>query len=282
MKKALVILSGGQDSTTCLFWAIAQGWDVYAVTFDYGQKHAIEIQSAIKIAQLAGIADKHEIISLGPILAGTSPLTNPEMELEQYRGHSALPGGLEKTFVPMRNQLFITLAANRAYVLGAQILVTGVCQEDSGGYPDCRRGFIDYLTKTINAGTFTGEDGTLGPIRIETPLMNMTKAESVELAMELSGCYEALAYTHTAYDGRYPPTGSDHATLLREKGFAEADIPDPLWLRYAVEACAASEEERTLHSFLPTSAPYNGLNEDELHAYCMQARILADTHEVSE
>src|SRR6478736_2200945 len=140
--KALVVLSGGQDSTTCLYWAKENFDEVHAITFNYGQKHAIEIQSAQKIAQMAGVAS-HEILEFpAGILKGSSPLVNPDSELEQYRDHGSLPGGLEKTFVPMRNQLFLTVAANRAYVLGITDLVTGVCQEDSGGYPDCTEDFI--------------------------------------------------------------------------------------------------------------------------------------------
>jgi len=236
-QKALVILSGGQDSTTCLFWAINEGYDVHCVTFDYGQKHRIELDAAQHVAMMAGIPrEKHEFIRLGDgILAGTSPLTNKSVELEQYADHQSLPGGLEKTFVPMRNQLFITVAANRAYVLGCNILVTGVCQEDNGGYPDCRAVFINTLQEACNYGTFTGEAGTIPPLRILTPLMSLTKAESVKLAMSLHDCMAALAYSHTSYDGKYPPTGHDHATLLRAKGFEEAGVPDPLVMR-AVKA----------------------------------------------
>lgn len=231
--KCLVILSGGQDSTTCLFWAIAQGYDVHTITFDYGQKHAVEIQSAGIVARLAGVHPaKQELVMLGEgILAGTSPLTNKAAPLEQYADHHSLPGGLEKTFVPMRNQLFMTVAANRAYVLGCNILITGVCQEDSGGYPDCRATFISALQDAINYGTFTGEPGTLAPLRILTPLMHLTKAASITLAQTIPGCMGALAYSHTSYDGKYPPTGHDHATLLRAKGFQECNVADPLVVR---------------------------------------------------
>jgi 7-cyano-7-deazaguanine synthase len=233
MTKALVVLSGGQDSTTCLFWAIKQGYEVHTVTFDYGQKHKIEIESAMFIAGMAGVESYNvEVIRLGDtILKGTSPLVNKNEQLEQYADHHSLPGGLEKTFVPMRNQLFLTVAANRAYVLGCDVLVTGVCQEDSGGYPDCRQTFISTLQDAINYGSFTGEPGSPAPLRILTPLMNLTKAASVKLAMTLPGCMEALAYSHTSYDGAYPPVGHDHATLLRAKGFEEAGVPDPLVLR---------------------------------------------------
>ena len=231
--KALVVLSGGQDSTTCLFWAKEQGYELHAVTFDYGQRHKIELESAKRVAKMAGVVT-HEIVELGPILKGTSPLVSGE-SLEQYADHNSLPGGLEKTFVPMRNQLFLTIAANRAYVLGAEVLVTGVCEEDFGGYPDCRQVFIDALQRACNTGTFTGEDGANAPLQILTPLMRMTKAESVKLALSLPGCFAALAYSHTSYDGQYPPVGKDHATLLREKGFCQAGLPDPLVLRAFIE-----------------------------------------------
>lgn len=229
--KALVVLSGGQDSTTCLAWAIAQGYECHCITFDYGQKHKVEIGSAAMIAGMLN-AESWDVIELGDgILAGSSPLVNKGEELEQYADHQSLPGGLEKTFVPMRNQLFLTVAANRAYVMGCNVLVTGVCQEDSGGYPDCRATFISALQDAINYGTFTGEKGTLPPMNILTPLMYMSKAKSVHLAQSLPGCMEALAFSHTSYDGNYPPTGKDHATLLRAKGFEEAGVPDPLIVR---------------------------------------------------
>lgn len=231
--QAIVVLSGGQDSTICLFKAKADGYRVHAVSFDYGQRHRIELASASKVAEMAEVSS-HEIVHLGRILKGTSPLVSGA-ELEQYADHQSLPGGLEKTFVPMRNQLFLTIAANRAYVRGANVLYTGVSAEDYGGYPDCRRVFINLFTLASNAGTFTGEPDTLPPLKVITPLMHITKAESVHLALELEGCYEALAYSHTSYDGQYPPTGRDHATLLRAKGFEEAGVPDPLILRAYIE-----------------------------------------------
>lgn len=228
--KAVVVFSGGQDSTTCLYWALQKGYDVTALTINYGQRHAREIEAAKKIAQMAEVP--HEVINVGPVLRGTSPLVSGN-QLEQYKDHHSLPGGLEKTFVPMRNQFFLTLAANYAYTIGCSTLVTGVCQEDFGGYPDCRRNFINALEQACSLGTFTGEPDTLPALNILTPLMYLTKAQSVEMAEELEGCYAALAYSHTAYDGAYPPIGKDHATLLRAKGFEEAMTPDPLVLRAA-------------------------------------------------
>lgn len=233
--KALVVLSGGQDSTTCLFLARNAGYEVHAITFNYNQRHAREIEAAKKVAQMCGVAS-HEIVTLGPILKGTSPLVDDKAQLEQYKDHASLPGGLEKTFVPMRNQLFLTIAANRAFVLGAAVLITGVCEEDYGGYPDCRKVFIESLEETINLSQgVTREDEDDFYLEIQTPLMKLTKKETVEMAMNLSGCYEALAFSHTAYDGAYPPKGHDHATLLRAKGFEEAGIPDPLVLRAALD-----------------------------------------------
>lgn len=228
--KALVVLSGGQDSTTCLAWARNRFDEVHALTINYGQRHAIEIAGA-KMIGILGQLDSHEILTLpAGILEGTSPLTDPNQPVPQYTSQDEVPDGVAKTFVPLRNQFFLTLAANRAFVLGCTHLVTGVCQTDYSGYPDCRQEFVDSLAETINKGTFTGEDWLLGELTIHTPLMNLTKAESVDLAIA-EGAYGMLAYSHTAYDGSYPPAGTDAASLLRAKGFEEADIPDPLILR---------------------------------------------------
>lgn len=231
--KILVVFSGGQDSTTCLYWALEkfERENVHALTIDYGQRHHRELAAAKHIANMAGIGDRHEILAIGNILRSTSPLVS-NSKLEQYADHASLPGGLEKTFVPMRNTLFLTIAANRAYELRAFNIVTGVCEEDYGGYPDCRRRFIKDLTNAFNQSVNEEEDDfPEGPFAIHTPLMHLSKAETVKLAQSLDGCMEALAYSHTAYDGAYPPTGHDHATLLRAKGFEEAGVPDPLIIR---------------------------------------------------
>jgi 7-cyano-7-deazaguanine synthase len=232
MSKALVVLSGGQDSTTCLFWAIQNFDEVHAVTFDYGQRHAIELAAAKKVAALAGVTN-HEVIEVGPILAGRSPLTNPDEDLEQYTDAASMDETIgdrvELTFVPMRNALFLTLAANRAICADITDIVTGVCEADNANYPDCRRRFINQQAATINEAL--GIVGTNREIAIHTPLMTMSKAESIKFAMGIPGAYEALAWSHTAYDGAYPPTGHDHATILRADGFEQAGVPDPLWLR---------------------------------------------------
>lgn len=231
--KVLVILSGGQDSTTCLFWAKDHFDEVYAVTYDYGQRHQRELQAAIKVARMANVVE-HSVLSVGKILQGASPLVS-DSALEQYSDMHSLPGGLEKTFVPGRNLLFLTLAANHAYARGILKVVTGVCQEDFGGYPDCRQTFIDSAQETIRRGFGYDDNDRFADFEIITPLMNLTKAATVRMAYMLPQCWDALAYTHTSYDGAYPPVGNDHATLLRAKGFLEAGLPDPLVIRAASE-----------------------------------------------
>lgn len=240
---ALIVLSGGQDSTTCLYRAKEEHTHVHAITFDYGQRHVRELLAAKRVAEIAGV-ESHEFVTLGKgILHSTSPLVSAA-KLEQYRDSNSLPGGVEKTFVPMRNQLFLTIAANRAVELGARYIYTGVCQEDYGGYPDCRQVFIESLMETVNLSL----DSDNHKVQFVTPLMDMTKAESIHMAMDIRYCWETLAFTHTAYDGEYPPIGKDHATLLREKGFHEAGVPDPLILRAVYERRMKLPNDTLYHS----------------------------------
>lgn len=225
-KRALVVLSGGQDSTTCLYLAKHQlAPEIHAVTFDYGQRHSIEIGAASVVAEMAGV-ESHEIISLGNgILQGTSPLVNMKKDVESYASAAVLPGGIEKTFVPMRNALFLVLAANRAVVLGCDVIVTGVSQEDYGGYPDCREEFIGAMDMVLWRGL--AESVAVIP-KILTPLMFKSKQATVDLALMLPGCMDALANSHTCYRGEFPPCGQCHACLLRRAGFEKAGIVDPL------------------------------------------------------
>lgn len=222
----LVVLSGGQDSTTCLFWAKNKFKEVHALTFNYGQRHRIEVESAKKVAELAKVTS-HEILELPAILKGTSPLVNPKQVVEQYTNVESLPGGIEPTFIPGRNTLFLTLASNRAICLNTPNIVIGVCQADYGGYFDCRRDFINEMEKALSLGTF----GEAWGFKIHTPLMYLTKRESIIIAQTLPGCMDALAYSHTCYNGVFPPCGSCHACLLRKRGFTEIGIEDPLTLR---------------------------------------------------
>lgn len=224
-KRALVVLSGGQDSTTCLYWALETYAEVSALSFDYGQRHRVELDAARRIAAGAGVT--HECILMPGLFRGTSPLTDASRAVERYADVDALPTeGVEDTFVPGRNILFLSVAANRAYVAGADALVIGVAQEDFGGYPDCREDFI----RAMEAALSLGLDRAL---RIETPLMHLNKAETVKLARRLPGCWAALAETHTCYEGEVPACGHCHACLLRARGFAAAGFKDPAMERTA-------------------------------------------------
>lgn len=230
--KALVVLSGGQDSTTCLFWAKQHFDEVHAITFDYGQRHRIEIDAAIKVAQLAEVLS-HEIVQVPECLISSSPLTS-DTELEKYDSFEQMDSQIgdrrELTFVPMRNALFLTIAANRAEALGIPNLVTGVCQMDNANYDDCRLVFLEATENYINTALGHDHRGTQ-PIEIYAPLLFLSKAQSVELARDIEGCWEALSYSHTSYDGKYPPTDMNHSNVLRAQGFLEAGLPDPLVLR---------------------------------------------------
>lgn len=222
--KALVILSGGQDSTTCLFWAKKQFEELHAISFDYGQRHIIELESAKKVAELAGVVT-HHIVNVQGCLESTSPLTS-DNELEQYDSFEQMDDVIgdrvELTFVPMRNVLFFTVAVNRAIALDCRNLVTGICQEDNANYPDCTEEFRMLFEGTANRAL------GITDLQVHAPLMNKSKAASVLLARELPGCWEALAYSHTSYDGRYPPVDNNHANVLRAHGFEQAGFPDPL------------------------------------------------------
>ena len=236
MKKAMVILSGGQDSTTCLFWALENYDHVEAITFDYGQKHIIEIAAAKTIAEMANVL--HYTVKVPNILRSRSPLVDESQTLETYDNYEDMDNiigdRVELTFVPMRNAFFITIAANYALHNDCYTLVTGVCQQDNANYPDCRESFIQSQEKTINEAL--GIDN----FKIVTPLIDMTKAESVELVNGLAmfgenKCMDALAYSHTCYSGVYPPCGKCHSCVLRAYGFEQAGVDDPLIVRAAEE-----------------------------------------------
>ena len=213
---ALVVLSGGQDSTTCLYWALDRFGDagVEALTFDYGQRHRIELECAGKIAQHAGVA--HTTLPIDTFSAlGGNALTDSGMQVAEPPEN-----GLPNTFVPGRNLIFLTFAAAFTWQRGIVDLVTGVAQTDYSGYPDCRRETIDALEETLKLGmerAFT----------IHTPLMNLSKKETVEMARDL-GALHAMALTHTCYNGQRPPCGECPACELRAKGFQEAGLIDPL------------------------------------------------------
>ena len=216
--KAVVILSGGQDSTTCLYWALEHfGRDgLESITFDYRQRHRIEIDCARNVARFAGIPNRVLPIDTFAALGGNA-LTDTHAAVPQG---TAADGELPATFVPGRNLVFLTYAAAWAWPRGIGDLVTGTAQTDYSGYPDCRRDTLDALEKALSLGLDR-------EIRIHTPLMNLSKKETVELAGRL-GALPAMALTHTCYKGERPPCGSCAACRLRARGFAEAGIEDPL------------------------------------------------------
>jgi 7-cyano-7-deazaguanine synthase len=216
--KALVILSGGQDSTTCLYWALDRFGreNVQALTFDYGQRHRVELECARQVAAFAGVPGVVLPIDTFTALAGNA-LTAPEQAVP---AGPAQDGELPATFVPGRNLVFLTFAAAYAWPRGIGDLVGGMAQTDYSGYPDCRRETLEALQRTLSLGLER-------EIRIHTPLMDLSKRETVLLADQL-GAIDAMALTHTCYNGRRPPCGECAACILRAKGFAEAGIADPL------------------------------------------------------
>lgn len=228
----VVVLSGGQDSTTVLFLAKQRFDKVHAITFDYGQRHRLEIDCAVKVAKMAEV-DSHEIIDVIGVMHSVSPLVS-DTDLEKYSDAKQMDSIIgtrrELTFVPMRNMLFLNIAANRAEELRAGVIATGVCEMDNANYPDCRQNFISATETAMNLAL--GSDlGQSAPLEIWTPLIYLGKASTVILSFNTPGCWEALAYSHTSYDGKYPPTDMNHSNVLRADGFEKAGLPDPLVLR---------------------------------------------------
>ena len=216
--KALVVLSGGQDSTTCLYWAIDRFGraNVSSVTFDYGQKHRIELECARRVAAAAGVPNACLPIDTFAALGGDA-LTDASIPVSDKADEET---ELPVTFVAGRNLIFLTFAAAYAYRHDIGHLVTGVAQTDYSGYPDCREETMAALQQAITLGMDC-------EFRIHTPLMHLSKQETVELAVQL-GALEAMALTHTCYNGRRPPCGECPACRLRARGFAEAGVRDPL------------------------------------------------------
>lgn len=216
--KAIVLHSGGQDSTTCLAWAMEKFDEVELVSFDYEQRHKIELDCAEAIARHLNLKNKRISIDLIPELTDNA-LTNRAIEVKAGEN-----GTLPSTFVEGRNMIFLTTAAIYAKQKGIKDLVTGVCQTDYSGYPDCREEFIESIEKTLQLAMEY-------PFKIHTPLMHLTKAETVKMMQDL-GRLDLLKYSHTCYEGNRPACGKCPACLLRLKGFEEAGVEDPI--RYAI------------------------------------------------
>lgn len=221
MKNALVVLSGGQDSVTCLGVAlhqVKQGFfeQVYAIGFSYGQKHSIELEQAELICEQLGVDFVvHEIPSL-EVLADSALTTNGDVTRQHHRDAS-----LPASFVPNRNALFLTIAHAYAQKIGASGVFTGVCQTDYSGYPDCRAQFIEALQTTLNLGYNTD-------IELVTPLMYLTKAETFHLAKMVGVLDTVITHSHTCYNGNRETfnawgygCGECAACELRAKGYNE-------------------------------------------------------------
>ncbi len=216
MKKAIVLFSGGQDSTTCLFWALKHFDEVIAISFDYGQRHSVELKQAKKITQILEI--EHHILS-APALneIGKTALTdNQEIKNSEK---TQLPN----TFVPGRNLIFLSLAAGWGYLNDVFNIVTGVCQTDYSGYPDCRYTFIQSAEMTLQLALDQPK------IKIHTPLMFLNKAQIWKVSQDLGALDFIIENTHTCYKGERSQKhvwgygcGTCPACELRKKGFEEA------------------------------------------------------------
>ncbi len=219
-ESALVVLSGGQDSTTCLAWALEKFRSVSAITFNYKQRHDVEIECAKKIVEIINSTGEkkvkdHQIVDISFLSNLVQSAMIQETEIT-YNNETSLP----TTFVPGRNILFLTIASAVAYQNKIRHLVAGVCQEDYSGYPDCRDATIKSLQATLKLGLDYD-------IIIHAPLMWKNKAETVKLMQKLGGL-NLYKYTHTCYEGKRPACGKCFSCELRLKGFKEAGLIDPL------------------------------------------------------
>jgi 7-cyano-7-deazaguanine synthase len=221
-KKAVILFSGGLDSTTVLAFAQKEGYTCYCLSFQYGQKQMIELEKAKQITLEAQVA-KHLILSLDLDKIGGSALTDT-IEVPKDRGLEMDNGKIPITYVPARNTIFLSHAVAWAEVLGATDIFIGVNAVDYSGYPDCRPEFLDAFVNMVNIGTRTGV-GDKDAFSIQAPLLNMSKAEIIKTGIALGVDY---AKTHSCYD----PVGEQacgrcDACILRRRGFLKAGVPDP-------------------------------------------------------
>ena len=222
-EKAVVILSGGLDSTTCMGIAHEKGYELYPLTFDYGQRHVNEVKHARSVAEYYGAGDRHKIVSMSFLREiGGSALTDSSIDVPSGPAGEDIP----VTYVPGRNLLFLSIAASYAEVIGAGRIYIGVNALDYSGYPDCRPEFIAKVQETIRIGTKAGVSGKA--ISIEAPLLHMTKADIIREGLRLGVPYDR---TTSCYNGGEEACGVCDSCRLRLKGFAEAGAVDPI--RYA-------------------------------------------------
>ncbi len=224
MKKAIVLLSGGLDSTTCLAIAQKEGFQTFTLSFDYGQRHRVELDKAAALSKQMG-AVEHRVAAIDLRQFGGSALTD-DIDVPKGRTDEAIAEGIPITYVPARNTVFLSYALAYAEVVGAQSIFIGVNVLDYSGYPDCRPEYIEAFERMANLATKAGVEGAT-QLTIHTPLIQMTKAEIIKKGMELGVDY---GLTHSCYDpdDSGAPCGRCDSCLLRAKGFQEAGVEDPL------------------------------------------------------
>ena len=225
-KRAVVLLSGGLDSTTCLAWARAQGFTCSTLAIDYGQRHRVELEAAERAAAAQGVTD-HRVVRVDLRAIGGSALT-ADTAVPKDRDETSMTAAIPSTYVPARNSTFLCIALGLAETVGAHDLVAGMNVLDYSGYPDCRPEFVRAFEAMANLATKAGVEGAR--FTVHTPLMQLDKAGIIRLGTSLGVDY---ALTHSCYD---PSTdglacGRCDSCALRAKGFREAGVPDPT--RYA-------------------------------------------------
>lgn len=223
--KAVVVLSGGLDSSTCLYIAKSEGYDLYALSFSYGQRHSKELYSAKKISDLCGVKE-HRILELPH--PQKNALTDNSIEVPGGRTLEDMSKEIPATYVPARNTVFISLALQYAEEIDAEAIYMGINAIDYSGYVDCRPEYARKWQELINLATKKTVEG--GKIELRTPILQLYKAEIIEWGTELKVPYE---YTWSCYKGKELPCGVCDSCKLRLKGFREAGIPDPL--KYATD-----------------------------------------------
>lgn len=222
-KKAVVLSSGGIDSTTVMAVARSEGFSIYSLSFNYGQRHSFELESAIKVAQFFMVAD-HMVIDIDLRKIGGSSLTD-DMDVPKERKETEINKGIPVTYVPARNTIFLSYALAWAEVLGSGDIFIGVNAIDYSGYPDCRPEYIQAFEKMANLATKAGVEKKIH-LSIQTPLIDMTKAEIIRYGTSLGVDY---SITHSCYDPSPEgyACGSCDSCMFRRKGFLEAGIEDP-------------------------------------------------------
>jgi 7-cyano-7-deazaguanine synthase len=223
MKKAVALASGGLDSSTVLAIAQRQGYQIYALSFDYGQRHRHELEAARKITQSLGIRN-HVIAKIDLRVFGGSALTSG-IDVPKDRDAEQIASGIPITYVPARNTIFLSFALGWCEVLGAQDIFIGVNAIDYSGYPDCRPEFLDSFEKLANLATKAGVEGT-SRYRIHAPLLHMSKAEIIRTGI---GAGVDFSLTHSCYDPSPDglACGGCDSCILRRRGFEQAEVPDP-------------------------------------------------------